>query len=336
MQAFQFQNLTVSDDFRQEMSRPSIPAALQHKLLYDSAWACVICQAKGCQIHHIDQDHSNNEESNLVLICVSHHDEAHNKRGLSKNLTSAGLRYAKEQWVQAVAENRKRSATVSGQHSSWGSTSGIGVGILWGYINHARVSEMADIGQLPPQLLRVLDESRSRGMVDDAGRLIQPQGWVPRDSPAANTIYKWFPYGDDQRIHALYSGMVDQVAATRRVVHLERGHWSPESVEHLIGVGDLVFTQTVFGFKTQDACSDNEHRRVRAKSSGLTVEFYVDTRNMRADSAINVSFKGRQAAAALLIVKSVNRSSCGEALLAATPLALGIGFQALRPAPARP
>ncbi|WP_066044497.1 HNH endonuclease signature motif containing protein [Bathymodiolus septemdierum thioautotrophic gill symbiont] len=70
------------------MARPKIPKAIENRLLYESAYACVVCQSDGCHIHHIDQDHSNNKENNLVVLCIKHHDEAHTKRQLSKNLDS--------------------------------------------------------------------------------------------------------------------------------------------------------------------------------------------------------------------------------------------------------
>lgn len=52
------------------MSRPSVPKRLQQKLLYESQYVCAVCQSDGCHIHHFDQNHSNNAEDNLIVLCV--------------------------------------------------------------------------------------------------------------------------------------------------------------------------------------------------------------------------------------------------------------------------
>lgn len=80
------------------MARKALPKELKQRILYASAFVCVVCQAQGCHIHHIDTDHSNDEEENLVCLCTKHHDEAHTKRELSQNLTPDALRHAMQAW----------------------------------------------------------------------------------------------------------------------------------------------------------------------------------------------------------------------------------------------
>jgi hypothetical protein len=51
--------------------RVKIPRNLENKLYYQAARTCCVCRIPNfpVQIHHIDQDPSNNSEDNLVVIC---------------------------------------------------------------------------------------------------------------------------------------------------------------------------------------------------------------------------------------------------------------------------
>src|SRR3954463_8100947 len=122
--------------------RKPIPKALKYRLFYESQYRCVVCQQRGSHIHHIDQDNSNNDEANLVVLCTAHHDDAHTTRQLSQNLNSGVLRDAKGRWVALVRERRNSAATVVGQHSLM-SNRFFSMGVTWGYINHRRVALLA-------------------------------------------------------------------------------------------------------------------------------------------------------------------------------------------------
>ena len=82
-------------------NRKKIPDKLQDSLLYKSANTCCVCRdiKKGCHIHHIDENASNsNQENNLIVLCTGCHDEAHTKHQLSQNLTPSRLLSFKKAW----------------------------------------------------------------------------------------------------------------------------------------------------------------------------------------------------------------------------------------------
>jgi hypothetical protein len=54
----------------------AIPEKLKNKLLVEAKHKCVICDAPRTQIHHIDGNKKNNDESNLIVLCLEHHHEA--------------------------------------------------------------------------------------------------------------------------------------------------------------------------------------------------------------------------------------------------------------------
>ncbi|MGO8713397.1 MAG: HNH endonuclease [Rhizomicrobium sp.] len=56
--------------------RIPIPKRIEREVLFRNQSVCCVCQSSGVQIHHIDDDPSNNELANLCILCVRHHAEA--------------------------------------------------------------------------------------------------------------------------------------------------------------------------------------------------------------------------------------------------------------------
>lgn len=59
---------------------------------------------KSIIVHHINpwKDSRSNEEDNLVILCLEHHDLAHTRKDLTQNLTPDSIRYAKKVWEKEV------------------------------------------------------------------------------------------------------------------------------------------------------------------------------------------------------------------------------------------
>ena len=90
----ELENLGVDKSLKNQIfdsKRPSIPDNITNNLLYKSRRTCCICRDsnRSIIIHHIKEwsESKSNEENNLVVLCLHHHDEAHTKRELSQNLT---------------------------------------------------------------------------------------------------------------------------------------------------------------------------------------------------------------------------------------------------------
>lgn len=309
------------------MPRPKIPKPLERRLLYESAYVCVVCQSSGCQIHHIDQNHSNNNEDNLVVLCHKHHDEAHTTRQLSKNLDPKALKDAKTAWVSNVKQQRTIAATASGQIDQVGKNSFFAVGVTWGYINHKRVAQMSDPNRLDVDARQYFEYCVSNGLLDQNAIVIKPQNTTTPTSPTNSTIYDWYEFGDDLRIHKVYSDLVDQISGDNSVFHLDNDLWSKTSIKELIKPGQIIFTNKAFYFKTIDTRNHNEHRRCRTFNRKVEIEFYIDTRDMFGVTSITVSFSSHKNCAALIQVKSIEETDDGKLILHCTPIALGVGFE---------
>jgi hypothetical protein len=88
--------------------------------MYDHHSTCCVCGQGGnnVQIHHIDDDPSNNEQSNLAVVCLQHHSEAHERGGMDRKLTPALLRKYRLEWVARVKGRRERADRIAASESA--------------------------------------------------------------------------------------------------------------------------------------------------------------------------------------------------------------------------
>lgn len=95
-----------------------IPSKLKNKLLVEARHACVICGRSRVQLHHIDGNNENSDESNLIVLCLPHHDEAEWSKeghGLSAKLTPEQLHRYKEIQKQELDYRRRLNEEVAGE-----------------------------------------------------------------------------------------------------------------------------------------------------------------------------------------------------------------------------
>lgn len=87
---------------------PEVAALVQH----ESIRTCCVCQVPGkpYQIHHIDENPSNNDPSNLALLCLDHHNETQLKGGFGRKLDAHQIRLFKDEWIATVRERKKRAS----------------------------------------------------------------------------------------------------------------------------------------------------------------------------------------------------------------------------------
>lgn len=91
------------------MKRIPIPKNIQADVLFMADHTCSICgdTNKNVQIAHIDNNPSNNNEENLITLCLVHHDKVHSKSIMTKNYTELELKQYKANWETIVKAKRK-------------------------------------------------------------------------------------------------------------------------------------------------------------------------------------------------------------------------------------
>jgi hypothetical protein len=91
--------------------RVNISDDLAVEILFRHDRACCVCQERGkpVQIHHIDEDPSNNNEENLAVLCLECHDDTQIKGGFGRKLGAAQVTKYRDEWVRRISEIRKRA-----------------------------------------------------------------------------------------------------------------------------------------------------------------------------------------------------------------------------------
>lgn len=97
--------------------RIPIPKELAAVVLYKSHRTCCVCREprKRVQLHHIDDDPSNNTEPNLAVLCTEHHNETRLSGDFGRKLDDAQVRLYKATWEEAVSDKRLVHSRVDSQ-----------------------------------------------------------------------------------------------------------------------------------------------------------------------------------------------------------------------------
>lgn len=294
-------------------ARMSVPEQTKFRLLYRNADRCCVCRARSVQIHHIDKNRDNNDEANLAVVCLTHHDAAHTQHQLSQNLTPDRIRDAKSRWEAEVAEAiTKGMLPVAIQEQA-----------VWTYINHDRL----------PGVLRAhgvtYDEAELQDLI--AGGIVNKLGVPlpviePENGPdELITLYDRIPYEYRARLLELYSDGIANLIRIAGPVDFRQMTNSPQ-LQAMVQQGTICFLLAGFRFYSNPTRPDRSQiRQVYTNIAGTAVEFLIDTRFMFGISSLTSSYVGHRQAAALLLVKSINFEN-DDATLHCTPLALGTGF----------
>lgn len=79
-----------------------------HILFLVDRTRCVCNEAKEVQIHHIDDDPSNNTIDNLAVLCFDCHGKTQLKGGFGRKLDAAQVRLYRNHWHSIVERRRER------------------------------------------------------------------------------------------------------------------------------------------------------------------------------------------------------------------------------------
>ncbi|MBI6780070.1 HNH endonuclease signature motif containing protein [Pseudomonas syringae] len=91
--------------------RIPIPTDLAAQVLFLSDRTCCVCRTKGkpVQIHHIDEDPSNNLASNLSTLCFDCHRETQIRGGFDRKLDADQVILYRNDWLRIVGTDRAAS-----------------------------------------------------------------------------------------------------------------------------------------------------------------------------------------------------------------------------------
>jgi hypothetical protein len=93
------------------MARVPLPTDVSAKVLVAHDRTCCVCNERGkrVQIHHIDDNNSNNDEPNLAVLCFDCHDLTMIKGGFGRSLGAAQVTQYRDEWVARVADLKRKA-----------------------------------------------------------------------------------------------------------------------------------------------------------------------------------------------------------------------------------
>jgi len=286
--------------------RPPIPSDTLVRVLFANRFQCCVCRDsnKAFIIHHIVEWHKSRSHdiSNLALLCLEHHDQAHAKKALSQNLDERTLRGLKEQWERKVKSLDARSIIDSFKVSH----------THWAFINELRLFELAAEYGVDISQIAYFDRAVADGLLDANG---QP------NPVCTDTFYKYqgpsilTRYGF---MKELLNKVIENLAISNISDYLDRGTILPAMVP-----GDFVFVQGAHTFSplTKIEKGIGQHCRGSRSANNVVVNFTFDRWEAVSSSSLNDWLVGTKRAGSLLQIKDLRRDN-GKIIVTGT--ALGI------------
>ena len=105
--------------------RVPVPKVLASRVLYEHDHTCCVCneRSKRVQIHHIDEDPSNNAIENLTVLCLSCHDQTQISGGFGRKLRPTEVQLNRLKWIERV-NGRRLAADKAAADVMSGATNG--------------------------------------------------------------------------------------------------------------------------------------------------------------------------------------------------------------------
>lgn len=113
-----------TNTMKAKKNRVKIDDEISAQVLYNSDRICCVCneRGKGTQIHHIDEKPSNNDLSNLAVLCFQCHEETQIKGGFGRKLNAAQVTKYRDKWLLRVEQRRKSADEIASLKTIEGQT----------------------------------------------------------------------------------------------------------------------------------------------------------------------------------------------------------------------
>lgn len=300
--------------------RPPIPPALIHKLLYESRWACCVCRTgERLVIHHLTEwaESKSHEASNLVVLCLNHHDEAHTIHSHARSLTRTRLLRIKREWLRAV--QRSDSLVMRGycNHPN----------VYWDYISQARLQHLAKTKGIS---IRSCDHAKKlirAGVIDDNGSLTWP---IARSRAASRAYYLFGMHHDDSALtfdlYEFRKSLLTRVLDRTGLVDVTNRWTSTVLSPFCESPAPLLLTDAPYTIQKRSHGSTtlgrDQLREFRHRRNGICVRFTIDVWEAMGSTPYGRFVGGRSSLTAIWIPRYLRRDS-GVFAIDATCLAIG-------------
>jgi hypothetical protein len=88
--------------------RVSVPSDLVADVMFASDSTCCVCRERGkaVQVHHVDENPSNNIFANLAVLCLECHNQTQLSGGFGRRLSAELVVNYREEWLARVVQRR--------------------------------------------------------------------------------------------------------------------------------------------------------------------------------------------------------------------------------------
>ncbi|WP_163576437.1 HNH endonuclease signature motif containing protein [Halomonas faecis] len=299
--------------------RPPIPEETLLRVLYRSRRTCCVCRdpKKSVVVHHIDEWASsrNHSESNLIVLCLDHHDLAHTRKELSQGLSRSELITSKENWETDVTKLDAKAILALKNSRDFS---------RWDWVNIQRVFELAIDRSIACTNTKITGYLRSRGYLDGNGFLSSTDNWAQH-----NPNGFWFTdISDGMYISWYLSNIVDQVLESTPVIDITSFIPYKSELKSVLSEGDYFVAQLPFYFSDID---NNERGKTQMRRSyyrgyGVRIEYTFDAWLCLSSSARYDAMTGRKVKTVFGLVRSITDED-GELLISVSCLAAGTAFE---------
>ena len=300
--------------------RSPIPENIVNILLYKNKRTCCICRDpnKSVVIHHIKEwhvSHSHNE-SNLAVLCLEHHNEAHTAQGLSQNLSESELRLAKKNWEHDSSILDMKNIFQLKHASEYANWGWINIPRLFEFIlNKKQALEVANLN-----VLKILEDGN---VIDDRYILKPEEEWNYKSSG-----YYFINFGEGMYIAHYLSSVIEQVFSNIPLVDITEGIRNVSWLKSMVTPNTFITAQLPFYF-TDHVQSENHKDIVRKayyRGHGVRLEYTYQRWYSLSSSAMSSWMMGHQTQTIIGIVRSIVEEN-GELVINISCLAAGSYFK---------
>lgn len=272
--------------------RPPIPSDTLAKLLFDNRYQCCVCRdpTKPFIVHHIQEwsvSHSH-DISNLVVLCLEHHDKAHSKSTLSQNLDATALVSAKEKWETEVKRLDARSV-IDAMARDYAQ---------WAFINEMRLFELAQVHKIDAKKLLNYKRARADGIIDAAGNPLPTRTttFYKYEGPSILTRYAF--------MKELLHKVVEEIPFINLSDYMDKGVIFPAVLE-----GDFIVCQGRHSFKPLSNLRKGIGQDCRGtrRANDVEVSFVFDRWGATSSSSRVDWLSGTKSATSLIQVRNIFR-----------------------------
>lgn len=294
-------------------ARPPIPFETLVRVLWTNRSACCVCRAfdRAIILHHIVPwaTSRSHDPSNLAVLCLEHHAQAHRTGILEQNLGKRQLREYKRLWEEEVRHLDPRAILDATRVD----------GHRWWWFNHVRLLEMAEALGVDLTRLPAFGSVLARGWVDR-------EGGIAERHMASPYLYVG---GDGMLLYRFMRHVAEAVFGATTIFNLS-DDLDPGFLRRVVQPGDLVLVQGRHVFRALNRVDrgPGQSSEVRRQANGVRVSFAIDRWEAVANSSWSVWLSGAKAAASVVRVVSVGRED-GHLHLRCTGLAVGSALQGL-------